>query len=87
MSVESRQAFSPLRSQVSVSSAIVLSNKLAQSTSRVSCLKAVTLKSKKKREFSGYTASLYAIISIRSVLCSISESYKVPFIELAEWQK
>lgn len=54
LSVESRQAFSPLLSGASVRSATVLSNKPALPTGRVSCLKApfpnntVTLKRKKR---------------------------------------
>lgn len=69
-SVESRRASSPLLSGASVSPATVLSNKPAPSTGRASCLKApspnipVTLKTKKKRGFSSYAASLYAIISL-----------------------
>lgn len=87
LSVESRQASSPLRSGASVSSATVLSNKPALSTGRVSCLKAplpnntVTLK-RKKKENSQATQLLFMLSSLYQipVLCSISESYRVPFI-------
>lgn len=81
LSAGSRRAFSPLLSGASVSSATVLSNKPALSTSRVPCLKAplpnntVTLRENKEnsqaRLLVFMPSSLYQI----PVLSSISKCY------------
>lgn len=81
---ESHQPFSLLLSGESVSSATVQSNKPALPTGRVSCLKAPlpnNFEEKEKRRILRLPSfSLFYHLYQIPVLCSISESYRVPFI-------
>lgn len=93
LSAGSRRAFSPLLSGASVSSATVLSNKPALSTSRVPCLKAplpnntVTLRENKENSQAMLLVFMPSSLYQIPVLSSISRCYWVSFLWLSEWQE